>query len=1296
MSHTAVGPSSHSLHHIAQHTAQLHSHSSPPSLVASASVDSVSSPSPSPLPNSENEVGPIFHPDVSPSPLSHSELLPYSLSNADLLYSPNEPLIKLKGTLCGKQATFLLDCGSSGNFVSTHFLSLHKLLPTPSPHSRTVRLADGSAHSSSLVLPSAPLTISSLTETLTLAVLPLSGYDAILGMPWLVQHNPNIDWKTKAVRLGQLQGMHMEAQREHILHALTHVHDHNKQQEQVEPQVLTQLQSVIVLLEGKSRIQKELLSGKQMAKIAKYEEVYCAFVREDGDSMSLCNTETGTAANSTPHSPPLPPEVSSLLKEYSDVFPDDLPASLPPHRDVEHKIDLEAGSVPPHRPTFRMSPKELDELKKQLADLTAHGFITPSKSPYGAPVLFVKKKDGSVRMCVDYRALNKITIKNKYPLPRIDELLDRLHGAKCFTKLDLRSGYHQVRIAAGDEHKTAFRTRYGHYEFLVMPFGLTNAPATFMHLMQDIFRPLLDKFVIVFLDDILIYSKNKKEHKEHVRQVLELLRKNKLYAKSSKCEFFQDKISFLGHVVSGDGISMEEGKVKAIHEWPVPSNITELRSFLGLAGYYRKFVKGFSRIAAPMTTLLHKDTPYTWTAEQQQAFDALKHTVTSAPVLLSPDMSLPFTVFTDASGYAIGATLCQDQGHGLQPVAFMSRKMVPAECNYPVHEQEELSIHCALKEWRHYLHGQEFKVYTDHRSLTHLFTQPYQSKRQLRWMEFLSEFKFDIVYVKGVDNVVADALSRRVDHAAAAGVAAAPGPGPAAVESAPAAVVAAANASVATNTQLMSDIKAAYASDPVCTPILAGSSGGYTVSDDGVIYKDKCIYIPNSKVIKTQLLLECHDSPVSGHVGIAKTTELLTRSFYWPGMHSDVVAYVTSCLKCQCNKPSNTHPSGLLHPLPIPSRPMEQVTIDLITQLPKTKKGNDAIVVFVDKLSKLNHYAACKTAISAPALASTFMHEWVRLHGVPSSIVSDRDPRFTSHFWRALWKKLGTKLAMSTAYHPQSDGQTERANRTLEDMLRAFVHHRHDDWDEHLDTAEFAVNNSVQASTGFTPFQLVYGTHVPTALSVSLPASSSNNPTADEFLRTRQEALETAKKNLLAAQKKQAHYANKHRKQVTFAVGDKVLLSTANLNNEHRAAKLLPRFVGPFPIVRVVNDVSYELSLPPSMSRLHPTFHVSKLKRWVEDSTSSFPGRSQDLAPPPPVYHDGEQKWEVESVVKKRTRKVGRKNVVEYLVLWKGYPEWEKTWEPASGLKAAKKAVQQFEQHAAATAAPQVRRSKRN
>jgi hypothetical protein len=406
----------------------------------------------------------------------------------------------------------MLDSGSTGDFISEKLVQSCKLYKRKYESPKPVWLADGKEHIIESYVDST-IKLGDLIERVELAVIPLVGYDVILGIPWLTRHNPVIDWSTStvSVRVGN-QFSRLPVYKESTTPAV---------------ELVSRLQAV-----------RDVEKGEQM---------YLALVRPlqvDSDDKQL------VASSST----------TSLVKEFSDVFPDDLPKGLPPKRAVDHKIELEPGQVPPNRPTYRMSQPEMDELKKQLAELMEKGFITESKSPYGAPVLFVKKKDGTLRMCIDYRALNKITIKNKYPLPRIDELLDRLLGAKYFSKIDLRSGYHQVRIAEEDVPKTAFRTRYGHYEFLVMPFGLTNAPATFMHLMQQTFRKHLDDFVIIFLDDVLVYSRSKEEHDKHLRIVLETLRENKLYAKLSKCEFYSKEISFLGHVINEYGIKMEPSK----------------------------------------------------------------------------------------------------------------------------------------------------------------------------------------------------------------------------------------------------------------------------------------------------------------------------------------------------------------------------------------------------------------------------------------------------------------------------------------------------------------------------------------------------------------------------------------------------------------------------------------------------------------------------------------------------------------------------------------------------------------
>ena len=481
---------------------------------------------------------------------------------------------------------------------------------------------------------------------------------------------------------------------------------------------------------------------------------------QEEDQYYMCSI---TEAGDVTYTNALDPRVKPTLEEFPDVFPAELPPGLPPSRDIDHRIEVDPDSNPPWRPIYRMSPLELDAMRAELNQLIKAGSIEPSTSPYGAPVIFVKKKDGKLQMCIDYRALNKITKKNRFPIPLIDDLIDRLQGASVFTKIDLRWGYNQVRIHQDDIEKTAFRTRYGHYQYKVMPFGLTNAPATFQALVQDILKPLLDICVIVYIDDILIYSRNDQEHVQHIRQVLEILRTHKMYGNMAKCEFFKESVEYLGHVISSKGISTDPKKVEAVKQWPTPTNIKEMQSFLGLCNYYRRFIEGYSKIAAPLTDLTHKDTPFLWTPRTTEAFEELKKHMTEAPVLCIPDPELPFTVTTDASDFAVGAVLMQDQGQGPQPVAFTSRKMNVHELNYAAHEKETLTIMHALSKWHVYLEGRHFIIYTDHATLRHFPEQPNLSRRQARWTEKMADYDFKIEYLPGKQNVVADAISRRPD-----------------------------------------------------------------------------------------------------------------------------------------------------------------------------------------------------------------------------------------------------------------------------------------------------------------------------------------------------------------------------------------------------------------------------------------------------------------------------------------------------------------------------------------------------
>lgn len=940
-------------------------------------------------------------------------------------------------------------------------------------------------------------------------------------------------------------------------------------------------------------------------------------------------------ANSETPLTPIAEDFQALIQEFEELFA--TPTSLPPQREIEHRIALKEGTDPVNVRPYRYAYFQKEEIEKQVSDMLGSGIIRPSSSPFSSPVLLVKKKDGSWRFCTDYRALNNATIKDRFPIPTVDDMLDELHGAAYFTKLDLTAGYHQVRMHAPDIPKTAFRTHNGHYEYLVMPFGLCNAPSTFQALMNSIFRPLMRKSVLVFFDDILIYSKDWDSHLIHVREVFSILQDNKLSVKFKKCDFGKQELEYLGHIITNKGVKVDDSKILAMTNWPAPTNITELRGFLGLTGYYRKFVQDYGLIARPLTNRLRRG-QFTWDEEAETAFNKLKRAMTTTPTLALPDFSKPFVIQTDASGEGIGAILSQND----QPIAFMSRSLGAAKKLWSTYAREMLAIIVAIRTWRPYVLGQRFTIQTDQRSLRYLLEQRILTPEQQKWMGKLVGYDYEIVYKPGKANAAADALSRVPDSPVL-------------------------NTISAAYVSLWNELRQQAKSDPYLlrVGVTAVEKPGkpYAWKDGLLCYNNRVIIPPGSPLI-AQLLHEHHDTPMGGYSGVLRTFKRLARQFYWPSMHKTVMEYVSQCDTCQRAKSQTLSPAGLLQPLPIPNQVWEDVSMDFVDGLPKSN-NHTSILVVVDRLSKAAHLIPLTHPYSASQVAVRFIDSVVRLHGIPRSILSDRDPIFQSNFWRELWKQSNTKLRMSSAYHPQSDGQTEVVNRCIEQFLRCFVQHRPTQWSLLLPWAEYWYNTTFHASTGMSPFEALYGRAPP--LMPRYEIGSSIVEEIDAQLQDRDEVLSELKENLQAANNHMKQMADRKRRDIEFQVGDWVFLRLQPYRQKsvirRSSQKLANRFFGPFQIEQRVGKVAYRLKLPEG-SRIHPVFHVSLLKQRIGEEIPT----TVEL---PPLRANGLFILHPETVLKTRQVKRGTGDIVELLIKWKDLPIEDATWEEQGQIQSS-------------------------
>jgi len=984
-------------------------------------------------------------------------------------------------------------------------------------------------------------------------------FDVILGLSWYRQWKPIPDWDTLDMLVSTPEGVQRI---EHKLKAEMQMPRRHK---------------LTVMREYRKELQFNLITEKEAKRDLRQKGVRAIlyFVTEDKGAVSSSLKPTKQTTDN--------PAIKGLLQEFSDVLREDLPEGLPPERDLDHAIET-GVERPSNRNAFLLSEQQLREQTKQVEELLKRGLIRESSSPWGAPVLFVAKKTpGEWRMCIDYRALNARTLKNTYPLPRIQECIDKLGNATNLSSLDLLSGYWQIRVAKKDIQKTAFNTRYGKYEFLVMPFGLTNAPATFQTLMNQILRPYIDKFVLVYLDDILIYSNSEEEHLQHLRLVFEILREHKLFARPLKCVFNQPTVEFCGHLV-GQGVTrVLDSKVKAIREWPQPTNVQEVRQFYGLVNYYRRFIRYFSIIAAPLSSLFRsegsdkrKRRPIVWGTNHQVAFQRLKAAVTTAPVLIQPNPNKSYTIETDSSDFGNGMALYQEGDDGkMHPVAFDGRKLHGAELNYPTHEKELLAIKDALRKWHHYVeNGLPITVITDHDSLKYMNTIQNPSKRIARWVEEFQQYNLIIKYRPGKQAVIPDALSRRPDFLNSMRL------GREKEEE-----------YIPYMLKFLTDQNLPEGITQAVKERIVGEVSSFTVKDEMLYRKIReGITAPYIEfVFRGDLMEKIHCQ--FGHLTFQSLKNVMESRAWWPSMDYDLRAFVSACPNCQTHQRHRSAQEREEHQVVSDPyiQPFQRWGIDLIGILPETPSGNKWIITAIDYATGWPIAKAVKSATKD--VIADFIYDEIYMHfGAPQEIFTDGGKNLWAGVVQRYLKKIGTLHKGTSPYHPRTNGKVERLNGIIGSMLGKLLLGKPTLlWDLYLDQALFACRVRTNATTKTSPFYLVYGQqpHLFGDVNQALP-----NDATPEGHEKRIKLLQSARVEATIAAYERAFKDRNHRNELVVPhqldAGDWVLVRHEIPN------KFEPKWFGPYQITQKMLLGTYRLQ-DPNGTELEALIHGNRL-----------------------------------------------------------------------------------------------------
>jgi hypothetical protein len=1155
-----------------------------------------------------------------------------------------------------------LDSGAGGKFIDQNYVRTKGLKKEALDEPIRVYNVDGTPNKRGTITHYIDLNIEihGRIRKERLLVTGLGKHKIILGFPWLRETNPIIDWKKGTLdwrtqeQTNPFEVVRRLAQQTIKSHEIGNTMD-NKPLD-------TQNRTPTTISEEDDEdkhlnLTQNPLDDSELALIV-------SSIIGDMDNGTWINAKMTTATeiqaelNLKKKDVPLEEQIPTEFHDFLDIFSEEKAARFPEPRPWDHKIEMKDTFVPKSFKTYNLTPEEQIELDKFLKENLDKGYIRPSQSPMASPFFFVGKKDGRLRPCQDYRYLNEHTIKNAYPLPLIGELLDKLKGARRFTKLDVRWGYNNVRIRDGDQWKAAFKTNRGLFEPTVMFFGMCNSPATFQSMMDATFADMIDNnMVIIYMDDIFIYAADETTLMENTKKVLARLRDNDLFLKPTKCEFNKSKVEYLGMVIEEGKISMDSGKLRGIRDWPTPTTVKQIRAFLGFGNFYRRFIWHFSDIARPLNDLLKKDQKFEWTNDCQIAFDELKKCFTEEPVLMMPDHSRPFQIETDASKYATGAVLTQLDSNGdRHPISFISKTLSPTERNYEIYDRELLAIIRALEEWRHYIQGSAHTtiVLSDHKNLTYYREAKKLNRRQARWSLYLSEFDVKLVHTPGSKMVQSDALSRRPDlcpdedH-----------DNEDIVMLPDTMFVNLIDVDLQERIAMVDDLDGNAADalklllENAPTAMTTGLEDWKlekTNTGQNILFYRGKNYIPRNMALRRDIVKTFHDHETAGHPGELGTYTAIRQHYWWPGLRTFVKHYVQGCGTCQQFKIDRTPAKPAFIPTEgaKSTRPFANCSMDLITDLPPAD-GYDSILVVVDQgLSKGVILVPCNKTLTSEGTAKLLLENLYKRFGLPDKIISDRGPQFASKAFTELLKLLGIKSALSTAYHPQTDGTTERVNQEVEAYLSIYCASHPEEWPSALHTLEFTHNNRRHADRQHTPFELMFGE---SPVAVPLSFENTKYPTMGErmktLIRNREEALaahELARSRM--AERRKSTF-------VPFTKGDQVWLDSRNLKTIYHK-KMKPKREGPFLITKVLGPVTYRLRLPVSW-RIHNVFHAALLRPYKENEV-----HGENFTRPPPELVEGEEVYEVEEIVNHRRRGRG----YQYFVKWRGYPISDASWEP--------------------------------